>query len=77
MQPQAALPSEGYVWSVLGPRLSAGLKDRAWELWRHSGLDEEYGPLGENFTGERETQEMSDEIAGYLVNAIALDTQAR
>jgi len=27
----------------------------AWELWRLSGLDEEYGPLGENFTGERET----------------------
>jgi hypothetical protein len=77
MQPQAALHSRNYVWSVLAPRFSAGLKARAWELWRLSGLDEEYGPLGENFTGERETQEMSDEIAGYLVNAMALDTQAR
>jgi hypothetical protein len=77
MQPQAVLPKQSDVWSVLGPRFSAGLKDRQSELWRLSGLDEEYGPPGENFTGERETQEMSDEIAGYLVNAIALDTQAR
>jgi hypothetical protein len=74
MQPQAALPSQSYVWSVLGPRFSAGLKDRASELWRLSGLDEEYGP---NFTGEREFQEISDEIAGYLLTSIALDTQAR
>jgi len=77
MQPQAALPSDSYVWGVLGPRFSAGLKDRASELWRLSGLDEEYGPLGENFTGERETQEMSDEIAGHLLTSIVLDTQAR
>jgi hypothetical protein len=77
MQPQAALPSQSYVWGVLGPRFSAGVKDRASELWRLSGLDEEYGPLGENFTGEREIKELSDEIAGHLLSAIALDTQAR
>lgn len=76
MPPQTAVPTPS-PWSVIAPRFAAGLKDRESELWRLSGLDEEYGPPGENFTGEREKREMADEIAGFLMGAIALDMAAR
>lgn len=77
MQPQAALSSPSYVWGVLGLQIAAGLKDREAELWRLAGLDEEYGPRGENFTGERETKEMTDEIVALSMTAIALAMEAR
>jgi hypothetical protein len=35
------------------------------------------GPPGENFTGEREKKEMTDEIAALFMGTIALDMEAR
>jgi hypothetical protein len=72
MQPQEALPTPGYVWSILGPQFAEAVQNRASELWRLAGLDEEYGLPDENFTGERETKEMIDEIVTFLMDAIAL-----
>jgi hypothetical protein len=40
-------------------------------------LSEEFGLAGGNFTGQREENEIIDELTGFLVCAIALDTQAR
>jgi hypothetical protein len=77
MQPQAVLSSPSYVWNVLGNKFEAGLKDREAELWRLAGLDEEYGPPSENFTGERETKEMIDEVVAFLMGATALEMEAR
>jgi hypothetical protein len=76
MEPQAALPTPSYVWGVIALRIAAGLKDRERELWRLTGLDEEFGPRGENFTGER-VREMTDEITAFLMVGIALDMEAR
>jgi hypothetical protein len=77
MQLQSALPTLSFVWSVLGKEITEGLKDREAALWRLAGLDEEYGPPGENFTGQRELKEMADEITAFLMGAVALELEAR
>src|SRR5947209_6129988 len=50
------MPTPG--WKVLAQRFGTGLEDREPELWRLSGLDEEYGPPGDGFTGTRAAKEM-------------------
>jgi hypothetical protein len=77
MQSQATLPSQSDVWGVLPPRFAEALKSKAPDIWRLSGLEDEYGPPGKDFTRERETHEMIDEITAIIMVGIALDMEAR
>jgi hypothetical protein len=42
------------------------------EICRLCGLLEEFGPAGGNYTGEREEQEIIEELTGLLAQAVAL-----
>jgi hypothetical protein len=77
MSSQAALPVPSYVWGVLLPRIAAAFKAKEPEMWELSGLSDEYGPPSDNFTGEREATDMTDELTGLLMCAIALDLETR
>ena len=69
------MPTPG--WQVLAQRFGTGLEDRERELWCLSGLDEEYGPAGDGFTGTRAVKEMTDELTGLLLGAIVWDMEAQ
>jgi len=77
MQSQATPPSQSDVWGMLPLRFESELTAQKLEIWRLWGLSEEFGSVGENSTGECAGREIIDELAGFLVRAVALDTQAR
>ena len=76
MQSQATLPSQSDVWGILPLRFESELTAQKLEIWRLWGLSEEFGPIGNNSTGECAGREIIDELTGFLVRAVALDTQA-
>ena len=75
MGSQTALPSQSYVWGVLPPRFEAQLRDQKMEIWKLSGFFEMFGPLGDNFTGEAEGEEMIKELVGHLVRSLAFEME--
>ena len=77
MQSEAPLPSPSEIWGVLPPRFAEELKSNAADIWRLSGLEDEYGPPSVGFTREREIHEMIDEITAIIMTGIALDMEAR
>jgi len=77
MQSQATLPSQSDVWGILPLRFESELTAQKLEIWRLWGLSEEFGPVGNNSTAECAGREIIDELAGFLVRAVALDTEDR
>ena len=74
---QSPLPSQIFVWGVLRPRFQSELTVRKSEICRLSGLLEEYGPAGANYTGEGEEHKIIEELTGFLVQAVALDAASQ
>jgi hypothetical protein len=72
MQPQ--LPSQSHVWGVLPLQFQSALDLSKSEICRLSGLLEEYGAAGANYTGEGEEHKLIEELTGFLVQAVALET---
>jgi hypothetical protein len=73
MGSQMALPTQSYVWGVLPPRFEKQLVDQKMKIWELIGLFEMYGPLGDNFTGKAEGEEMIKELVGHLVRSLAFE----
>src|SRR6202022_704181 len=73
MQAEAALPSQSYVWTVLAPRLEAGLAEQKTRILDLCGLYDVFGPPGDGFTGELEANQTMIELTGLLVVAFAHD----
>jgi hypothetical protein len=71
MQTEAALPSQAYVWTVLMPRLEAGLAQQKTKILDLCGLYNVFGPPGDGFTGELEGDQNMIELTGLLVLAFA------
>jgi hypothetical protein len=70
---QSEPPSQSLVWGVLPARFQSELTLHKSEICRLSGLLEEYGPAGANYTGEGEEHKIIEELTGFLVQAVALD----
>jgi hypothetical protein len=66
-------PSQSLVWGVLPARFQSELTLHKSEICRLSGLLEEYGPAGANYTGEGEEHKIIEELTGFLVQAVARD----
>jgi hypothetical protein len=58
-------------------RLESELTAQKREIWRLWGLSKEFGLVGNNSTGECAGREIIDELTGFLLRAVALDTQPR
>jgi len=69
---QSVVPSLSFIWGVLAPRFQSELTLQKSEIWRLSGLLEEYGgPADGDFYREREQQALIEELTGLLVEAVA------
>ena len=66
-QSQATLASQSDVWGMLPLRFESELTAQKLEIWRLWGLSEEFGPVGNNSTGECAGREIIDELTGFLV----------
>jgi hypothetical protein len=75
MEPQTAFPSQNYVWGELPPRFEKQLVDQKMKIWELSGLFEMYGPLGDDFTGKAEGEELIKELVGHSVRSLALEME--
>jgi hypothetical protein len=70
--------SESYIWGVLAPRFQAELTLQKSEIWRFSGLLEEYGGTAdEDFYREREQKALIEELTGLLVQAVTHEAANR
>ena len=75
---QSEVPSQGFVWGVLAARFQSELTLQASEIWRLSGLLEEYGgPAAGEFYREREQKALIEEITGLLVQAVTHEAANR
>jgi hypothetical protein len=77
MEPEVDLPSQAYVWTVLAPRIEAGLSEQKPKILELCGLYDEFGPPGDSFTGDREGDETIIELTGLIVVAFAQDMVER
>jgi hypothetical protein len=68
---QSQIPSQSFVWGVLAARFESELTLQKSEIWRLSGLLEEYGGAADDdFYREREQKALIDELTGLLVQAV-------
>ena len=75
---QSEVPSESFVWGVLAPRFESELTLQKSEIWRLSGLLQEYGGAADNdFYREREQKALLDELTGLLVQAVTHEAANR
>ena len=75
---QSELPSQSFIWSVLAPRFQAALTLQKSEIWRLSGLLEEYGGAADgDLYREREQSALITELAGLLVQAVIQEAASR
>ncbi len=75
---QSQIPSQSFVWGVLAARFDAELTLQKSEIWRLSGLLEEYGGAADDdFYREREQKALIDELTGLLVQAVANEAASR
>ena len=56
-------PSQSAVWGILPLRVESGLAAQKLESWRRWGLSEQFGPVGDNSSGERTRREIIDGLA--------------
>jgi hypothetical protein len=76
MQPE--VPSQSFVWGVLAARFQAELTLQKSEIWRLSGLLEEYGGTADgDFYREREQKALIEELTGLLVQAVTHEAANR
>jgi hypothetical protein len=65
---QSQVPSQSFVWGVLAPRFQSELTLQKSEIWRLSGLLEEYGGAADNdFYREREQKALIEELTGFPI----------
>ena len=70
--------SESYIWGMLAPRFQSELTLQKSEIWRFSGLLEEYGGTAdEDFYREREQKALIEELTGLLVQAVTHEAANR
>lgn len=74
---QSEPPSQSLVWGVLPARFLSELTLHKSEICRLSGLLEEYGPAGANYTGEGEENKIIEELTGFLLQAVARDAESQ
>ena len=75
---QSEVPTQSFVWGVLAPRFESELTLQKSEIWRFSGLLEEYGGAADNdFYREREQKGLIDELTGLLVQAVIHEAENR
>jgi hypothetical protein len=75
---QSEIPSQSFIWGVLAPRFQSELILQKSEIWRFSGLLEEYGgAVDEDFYRKREQNALIEELTGLLVLAVACEAANR
>jgi hypothetical protein len=75
---QSEVLSESFIWGVLAPRFQSELTIQKSEIWRFSGLLEEYGGTAdEDFYREREQKALIEELTGLLVQAVTYEAANR
>jgi hypothetical protein len=75
---QSEVPSESFIWGVLAARFQSELTLQKSEIWRLSGLLEEYGGAADDdFYREREQKTLLDELTGLLVQAVTHEAANR
>jgi hypothetical protein len=75
---QSEVLSESFIWGVLAPRFQSELTLEKSEIWRFSGLLEEYGGTAdEDFYREREQKALIEELTGLLVQAVTHEAANR
>jgi hypothetical protein len=75
---QSQVPSESFIWGVLAARFDSELTLQKSEIWRLSGLLEEYGGAADDdFYREREQKALIDELTGLLVQAVTTEAMHR
>ncbi len=75
---QSAVPSQSFIWGVLAERFQSELTLQKSEIWRLSGLLEEYGGTADgDFYREREQKALLDELTGLLVQAVTTEAASR
>src|ERR1700694_5458939 len=74
---QSQLPSQSHVWGVLAVRFQSELTLQKSEIWRLSGLLEEYGPAVDDHNREREQKAIIEELTGLLVQAVTHEVAER
>lgn len=75
---QSEVPSQSFVWGVLAARFQSELTLQKSEIWRLSGLLEEYGgPADGDFYREREQRALIEELTGLLVQAVIREATNR
>jgi hypothetical protein len=75
---QSLVPSQSFIWGVLAPRILSELTLQKTEIWRLSGLLEEYGgPADDDFYREREQKALIEELTGLLVQAVTREAANR
>src|ERR1017187_379198 len=75
---QSEVPSQSFVWGVLAARFQSELTLKKSEIWRLSGLLEEYGGAADDdFYREREQKALLDELTGLLVQAVTEEAANR
>ena len=74
---QSEVPSQSLVWGVLAARFQSALTLQKSEIWRLSGLLEEYGPAVDDHNREHEQKTIVEELTGLLVQAVAQEALDR
>jgi hypothetical protein len=75
---QSEIPSQSFIWGVLAARFQSELTLQESEIWRLSGLLEEYGGVADgDFYREREQKGLIDELTGLLVQAVTREAASR
>jgi hypothetical protein len=75
---QSQVPSQSFVWGVLAARFDSELTLQKSEIWRLSGLLEEYGGVADgDFYREREQKALMEALTGLLVQAVTREAASR
>jgi hypothetical protein len=75
---QSEVPSQSFVWGVLAARFQSELTLQKSEIWRLSGLQQEYGGVADgDFYREREQKALIEELTGLLVQAVTHEAANR
>jgi hypothetical protein len=75
---QSEVPTQSFIWGVLAPRFQSELTLQKSEIWRFSGLLEEYGGETDgDMYREREQKALIEELTGLLVQAVAHEAANR
>jgi hypothetical protein len=75
---QSEIPSQSFIWGVLAPRFQPELTLQKSEIWRLSGLQDEYGGAADgDFYREREQNALIEALTGLLVQAVTREAASR